>query len=494
MLFNSLEFLIFFVIITVLYYAGKQPFRLFILFIASCFFYMFFVPEYILILFLLILIDFFAAKFIYENPRHKKLLLILSLSANIGVLCFFKYFNFFNSNLSGLVSLIGWNYPVSYLDILLPIGLSFHTFQSLSYVMEVYKGDYKPEKNILIYGLYVMYYPQLVAGPIERPQNLLPQLKIEHKFDYHNVTNGLKLMLWGFFKKVVIADRLAGIVNEVFNTPHEYTGLHLIIASVMFAIQIYCDFSGYSDIAIGSSLVMGIKLMKNFDRPYFAANIQDYWRRWHISLSSWFRDYVYIPLGGSRVVKWRFSYNLLFVFMLSGLWHGANWTFVIWGALNGFYVIMSRLTEKIRSKINDFTGLSRLKRIHKIIQIAITFSMVCFAFIFFRANSVNDAFYIITHLFSGIGAQIQQLANIPGVYQKLGYLFIYGYSKASPGLVIVSLLILFSVENFQGRLNVYEWLNKKPLLVRFSAYLFFIFFILLFGVFNNPKSFIYFQF
>ena len=332
MLFNSINFIFFFIIVTFLYFALKHKYRWFLLLGSSCYFYMAFVPIYILILGFTIVIDYFAGIFL-ETSRGKKkrLFLLASLIANIGVLCIFKYYNFLNTNLSILLHGAGYQNPIPYLSILLPIGLSFHTFQAMSYTIEVYRGNQKAERNFGIYALYVMFYPQLVAGPIERPQNLIHQFYEKHTFDYSRVVAGLKLMLWGLFKKIVIADRLAIYVNAVYNNPTHHSGITLILATVFFAFQIYCDFSGYSDIAIGAAKIMGFKLMTNFNRPYFSRNISEFWKRWHISLSTWFKDYLYISLGGRRVSIPRWYFNLLFVFLVSGLWHGANWTFLIWG-------------------------------------------------------------------------------------------------------------------------------------------------------------------
>ena len=359
-----------------------------------------FIPIYILILGFTIIIDYLAGIFLEKSTeKNKKLFLIASLVANIGVLCVFKYYNFLNDNLTELLRGIRLQNPIPALSILLPIGLSFHTFQAMSYTIEVYRGNQKAEKNFGIYALYVMFYPQLVAGPIERPQNLLHQFYEKHAFDYERVVNGLKLMLWGFFKKLVIADRLALYVGAVYNNPTHHTGLSFIVATIFFAFQIYCDFSGYSDIAIGAAKIMGFKLMTNFNRPYFAKNISEFWQRWHISLSTWFRDYLYIPLGGRRVSIPRWYFNLFFVFLVSGLWHGANWTFIIWGALNGFYLVFAIVSKGIRDRITHLVGLNRLPNINRALQIAITFMLVCFAWIFFRANSISDSFLIIKNIF-----------------------------------------------------------------------------------------------
>ncbi|MDT7604999.1 MAG: alginate O-acetyltransferase complex protein AlgI, partial [Acidobacteriota bacterium] len=341
MLFNSLHFLIFFPVVTTLFFVLPHRLRWAMLLAASCYFYMVFKPLYILILAFTIIVDYTAGILIEDaKGRRRKAYLVASICANVGVLAFFKYYNFLNGSLREALGALHLAAPVPpLLHILLPIGLSFHTFQSLSYTIEVYRGRHPAERHAGIFALYVMFYPQLVAGPIERPQNLLHQFHERHYFDYPRVVAGLQLMLWGMFKKVVIADRLSPFVNLVYDDPHSYRGVSFIVATIFFAFQIYCDFSGYSDIALGAAQVMGFTLMKNFDRPYFSKSISEFWKRWHISLSTWFRDYVYLSLGGNRVSRPRWYFNLFFTFLVSGLWHGANWTYVIWGALNGVYLI-----------------------------------------------------------------------------------------------------------------------------------------------------------
>lgn len=397
MLFNSVEFLVFFLVVSILYFRLPQKGRWIMLLAASCFFYMFFKAIYILILFFTIVIDYYAGILIEneQDPKKRKFFLSWSIVANVGVLAFFKYFNFLNGNLSGLLTWMGYENPVPYLSILLPIGLSFHTFQAMSYTIEVYRGNQKAERHFGIYALYVMFYPQLVAGPIERPQNVLHQLKEYHKFDYYLFKSGLNLMLWGFFKKLVVADRLAVYVGKVYGDPTYYDALQIAIATLFFAIQIYCDFSGYSDIAIGAARTMGIDLMTNFNRPYFSTSIREFWSKWHISLSTWFRDYLYIPLGGNRVAFSKQIFNFSLVFMISGLWHGANWTYIVWGALHAIYIVTFMILNKygaLNFKHNFIT---------KTLCIIITFLLVDYAWIFFRANTVHDAFYISTKLFTG---------------------------------------------------------------------------------------------
>lgn len=332
MLFNSYEFLLFFPIVTLLYYLFPFKFRWIHLLIASCFFYMYFIPQYILILFSTILIDYFAA-ILMDKPeitqKRKKIYLWLSIGFTILILFIFKYFNFFNENMIALSHIIGFSYPERFIQIALPIGLSFHTFQSLSYVIEVYRGNQKAEKHFGIYSLYVMFYPQLVTGPIERPQNLLRQLREHKTFKYEYLSNGLRLILWGLFIKMVVADNLAVYVDQIYENPEIYHSSSIIIGMILYSFQIYCDFFGYSTVALGSALLMGYTITDNFKTPYLSKSISEFWKRWHISLSTWFRDYVYFSLGGNRVKIQRWILNSMIVFLLSGFWHGANWTFIV---------------------------------------------------------------------------------------------------------------------------------------------------------------------
>ncbi|UKT63241.1 MBOAT family O-acyltransferase [Pedobacter mucosus] len=443
-----------------------------------------FVPVYILILGFTIIIDYFAGIYIERSSgRQRKSLLIVSLIANIGILVIFKYFNFLNLNFTDLLQNFNYKNPVPYLSILLPIGLSFHTFQAMSYTIEVYRGNQKAERHFGIYSLYVMFYPQLVAGPIERPQNLLYQFHKEHKFDYDLMTSGLRLMAWGLFKKVVIADRLAILVSQVFDHPSYYNSLGLIIATLFFSFQIYCDFSGYSDIAIGAARTMGFKLMRNFNMPYQSKSIDEFWKRWHISLSTWFKDYLYIPLGGNRVKIPRWYLNLFIVFLMSGVWHGANWTFIVWGALHGFYLVFGLLTKNIRSKFNEYTRIDKIPLLATIT----TFMLVAFAWIFFRAQSISSAIYIIKNIFLG-------LTHIPSQVGQT----IQDFSDA--GIVKTDLLVSFAlivflelVHYLQKNKNIYQKILSYPFYYRWSAYYILLLTIILLGVFDNSQ-FIYFQF
>jgi alginate O-acetyltransferase complex protein AlgI len=398
-LFNSLEFAVFFPLVCALYFLSPQRMRVHLLLVASCLFYMAFIPSYILILAITILIDYVGGILIERGgPRAKRVALFVSILATCAVLFVFKYYDFFWRNYADISSFFGQSIARPSSGIILPIGLSFHTFQSLSYVIEVYFGRQKAERNFITYATYVMFFPQLVAGPIERPQNLLHQFREYHHFDYARITAGFRRMAWGFFKKLVIADRIALYVNDVYSDPRGHSGTQLSIATLLFAYQIYCDFSGYSDIAIGSARVLGFRLMENFNSPYHSLSIAEFWRRWHISLSTWFKDYVYVPLGGGRVSPPRWAVNVLITFGVSGLWHGANWTYVVWGLLNGCYLIAGRTTEELRNRFFAVVGLFEQSRLRRAIRLATTFALVLIAWILFRAESIADAAYIFTHL------------------------------------------------------------------------------------------------
>ena len=477
MLFNSVSFLIFFPIITILFYALPHKFRWFMLLSASCLFYMFFIPAYILILAITIIIDYYAGIYIdrAKAKPKKKLILIISIISTCLVLFVFKYYNFFIDNFNSIANFLDWNYSVESLAIILPIGLSFHTFQSLSYVVEVYRGHQKPERHFGIYSLYVMFYPQLVAGPIERPQNLLHQFRANHKFQFNNISEGLKQMVFGFFMKLVVADRASIYVNAVYNNPDQHTGLTFIVATIFFAFQIYCDFAGYSNIAIGSAKAMGFNLMQNFNRPYFSLSIAEFWKRWHISLSTWFRDYLYISLGGNRVSSTRRYFNLFITFVVSGFWHGANWTYVIWGGLNGIYLIIGIFIKKFFLKMGIRLEKKLLTRVFSIL---VTFTLTCLAWVFFRANSSSDAFKIIEGIFSFSGP-----VYIPS-----------GPDVIAPIYAIFAIMILLAIEIKHEFFNTsFSIFNNKFEWVRLTAYAGMVAFILLFGVFDGGQ-FIYFQF
>jgi D-alanyl-lipoteichoic acid acyltransferase DltB (MBOAT superfamily) len=490
MLFNSLEFALFFPLVTALYFALPHRGRWPMLLAASVWFYMAFVPVYILILGFTIVIDYFAGILI-ENAHgaRRREWLIVSLAANIGVLAVFKYWNFFADNFNGLTGALQWHHSMPLLKILLPIGLSFHTFQAMSYTIEVYRGRQPAERHFGIYALYVMFYPQLVAGPIERPQNLLHQFREVHTFDADRAFTGLGRMLFGLFKKVVIADRLALAVTHVYSQPEQFGAVALLLATWLFAIQIYCDFSGYSDIALGAAHVMGFRLMENFDRPYFSTSIGEFWRRWHISLSTWFKDFVYVPLGGSRTDVWRHCRNLLIVFLISGLWHGAAWTFVIWGALHGVYLVASVLTTRLRARMVDRFRLGRLGLGLVVLRGLLTFNLVAFAWIFFRAKSWADAQLIVGRL---AGGALYVVTHPASLVAEIGALLSQASSAMFAwGVALGALLLL--IEIAQGSRPFVVALAARPMWLRWSVYYAMVIMILSVGVLGE-QTFIYFQF
>jgi alginate O-acetyltransferase complex protein AlgI len=488
LLFNSFQFLIFFPIVTAVFFLLAHRFRWLWLLIASCYFYMVFQPVYILILAFTIGIDYWAGLLIEDAPlARRRFWLILSIVANTGVLAVFKYYNFINESFR---TLAGPSWPIPNLDMLLPIGLSFHTFQSLSYTIEVYRGRQKAERNAGIFALYVMFYPQLVAGPIERPQNLLHQFHERHWLRPDDISAGLRLMLWGFIKKVVIADRLAPFADAVYNHPGaEWPGISYILATIFFAFQIYCDFSGYSDIAIGAARVMGFRLMTNFDSPYLSTSVGEFWRRWHISLSTWFRDYVYIPLGGSQASQHRRYFNLLATFLISGLWHGASWTFVIWGGLNGVYLILEQIFNLAPSSRQDRLQQKMSLPVQVLRTIAV-FTLISFAWIFFRARTISDALHILTHLTAGLSSLPQQLFNPAFVKANI----MLGQQKTDLIIGLASIILLLAAEILHRNVAVGEWLRSRPRSIRWSFYYAGIAILCFFGAFNSVQQFIYFQF
>lgn len=490
MLFNSFSFLIFFPVVALGYYMFPARFRALFLLIASCYFYMSFVPAYVLILFFLITLDFFLAQGIAAHEGHmRRVYMTTSVVANLGVLFFFKYFNFFNANVTALAHVLDFNYAPAVLSVALPLGLSFHVFQSLSYIIEVYRKKYAPERNYITYALYVMFFPQLVAGPIERPQHLLPQLKVAHAFDVTRARRGLERILWGFFKKMVIADQIAVVINPLFaHTPSQ--GPVLIFMAVAFSYQLYCDFSGYSDIAVGAALVLGFELVENFNRPFASISVAEFWRRWHISLSSWLKDYLYYPLalGWGRVSQARLYLSLFITFVLIGLWHGANWTFVIMGALHGMYLVVGSMTEKLRERFTSRIGLARLPRLRHALQVVTVFALVTLSFVFFRASTVSQAWYITAHLGSG-------LSNLLS-YHYMRYQLFVGMGVWNNGLGLVVFLAVIAMEvyqYFQAVLGTRYPLETRQKTLRYGWYYGVAMAILLFGYFGG-QTFIYFKF
>lgn len=488
MLFNSLQFVVFFPIVIILYFIIPHNKRWILLLIASYYFYMCWKVDYIILIMISTLIDYVCSNKmskINEKPKKKKWLLI-SIFSNLGILFGFKYFNFFSQNIQSLFDNYNIFFEMPFFNALLPVGISFYTFQTLSYTIDVYNNKTTAQKHLGVFAVYVSFFPQLVAGPIERSNHLLPQFFKKHDFNYLRVKAGCQKMLWGFFKKIVIADNLAILVDGVYNNVDNYSGLTLIVATIFFTFQIYCDFSGYSDIAIGTAKVMGFELRENFKRPYFSKSIREFWQRWHITLSTWFRDYVYIPLGGNRTVKWKWYYNLIITFLVSGLWHGANWTFVIWGALHGSFLIFAIIFAQPKEKINQFIK-NRNIFLNKIFDVSITFILVAFAWIFFRSNNINDAIYVIGNLNFNV-TELLNLGELNMQFRGLG-LFKEDIIKC---MFLILMLCLYST--YERSEDVWKKLQKKPRWIRWSIYYILVYGILFVAPHSNVNNFIYFQF
>jgi len=427
MVFNSFEFLIFYPIVLALFFILPKKLRWVMLLVASYYFYLSWNASLIFLIVFTTVVSWISSLLIERgHDKHpdkpngplEKLWLVLTLVASLGVLFFFKYFNFLSRSVNDVINLFApkMSDPLI-LDLILPVGISFYTFQTLSYVIDVYRGSVRTEKHFGYYALYVSFFPQLVAGPIERPENLIPQLHADHAPDWNNTVKGLRKMLIGFFKKIAVADLIAPIVNSVYNDAEGATGLGVFIATILFAFQIYCDFAGYTDIAIGCSEIMGIKLMQNFDRPYISETIAEFWRRWHISLSSWFKDYIYFPLGGSRCSTFRHMLNICIVFLVSGLWHGAAWTFVIWGLIHGLYQVVGYFTMPLRNKLWDKLKIGSGSKFVKYLRRFNTFMLVCFGWIFFRANSFKDLLELMKKLFTNWSFSGEYFT---GTFEKMG--------------------------------------------------------------------------
>lgn len=489
MLFNSLDFAIFFPVVFVLYWLlSKNLTQRNLLILASSYlFYGWWDWRFLFLIIISSIVDFAVGQYLHktEDSKKRKRLLFISLLVNLGFLVYFKYTNFFIESFVDSFRLFGQELEVTTLNIILPVGISFYTFQTLSYTIDIYRKHLKPTKDWLAFFTFVAFFPQLVAGPIERASHLLPQFFRTYKFNYNQVKSGLLLMAFGLFKKMVIADRVAILVNQVYNNPSEYQGVDIIVATIFFAFQIYCDFSGYSDIAIGAARTMGFDLMKNFDSPYLSKSITEFWRRWHISLSTWFRDYVYIPLGGSRKGKYKTYANLFIVFLVSGLWHGAAMTFVIWGAIHGFIIVLEKAMSKQRKALYAKLNITKDGLARKIIFIPLVFTIVCFAWIFFRANSFSDALMLVGNT---------NLSNISNFTN--GKIFELGLSKPEFILSIIAVSLLVVFEWTHKKINIQKIISKQILPIRWSFYISIIFVILIFGIYGSDQvvEFIYFQF
>ena len=486
MLFNSLPFLIFFPCVFVLYYALPFRFRKYMLLAASYYFYMCWKPEFIVLILFSTLVDYFCGMGMARYPGRKKWLLALSLTMNLGLLFFFKYLNFFGETLTALCRAVSIPFSAPALNIILPVGISFYTFQTLSYTLDVYRGRLEPERDFVTFALFVSFFPQLVAGPIEKASNLLPQLKEEHRFTYENASWGAKLMAWGFFKKMVVADQLAVLlVDPVYQNPGSYEGGILVLATCAFAFQIYCDFGGYSDIARGCARMMGVRLMVNFKSPYFFSHsIGNYWQRNHISLSQWFTEYVYIPLGGSRKGRIKQYWFTTITFFLSGLWHGAEWSFVVWGLLQALYLNLERLCR--RPKEPPRSPPLRL------LAIVTTFGLSCFSLIFFRAANIGEALYVVRHSLWGIGSPVVYCKTaVDQLFTALGL----GMAEIAMLLGVLLLLFLFDLADEKG--DAIAMVSAWPAAVRWACYLGLVMIVLIFGIYGpgyDVRAFAYFDF
>jgi len=500
MTFNSFQFLVFFPAAAAIYFTIPFRWRQIFLLAASYYFYMCFKPEYVIILAASTTIDYFLALRINASTSQstRKRLLILGFLHNIGLLAALKYLGFFSETITALLSSINILHNIQGLEFLVPVGVSYYTFKKLSYLIDVYRENQEPEKRLDTFALYVSFFPGIMSGPIDRAGKLIPQLKQEHGFDYRRVTDGLKLMAWGFFKKLVIADRLAAFVDKVYSTPTQYEGLSLVMAAVYFSFQVYCDFSGYTDIALGAGKIMGFELTENFNRPYFSKSIVEFWKRWHISLSTWLMDYLFLPIAYaiSRKIKqpylmkiraesWAYFGGIIVTMTLCGLWHGASWTFVIWGTIHGLYLAISFAAKKIRRKLAKKLKLKKQSFIRRSLQVTFTFGMVTFAWIFFRADSLADAFYIVTHLFTGWS----KIFSITGFLSA----FHFGLLKKELAVAVVSIGFMLLIHWLRKEQTFEQLVAKQKTVIRWTFYLVLLLWILTFGE-SGAEGFIYFRF
>lgn len=478
MFFNSIEYAIFLPIVFILYwFVFHNSFKIqnIMLVASSYFFYACWDWRFVFLLAFSTILDFVSGLQIakVKSQVHKKIWLISSVGINLGFLGVFKYYNFFVESFAELLATIGLTPHFSTLNIILPVGISFYTFHGLSYVFDIYNDKIKPCHNWINYSLFVSFFPLLVAGPIERATHLLPQVEKPRSFNYSKAIDGLRQILWGLFKKVVIADSCATLANNIFNNSDQYHGSTLVLGAILFAIQIYGDFSGYSDIALGSARLLGFELLKNFNFPYFSRNIAEFWRRWHISLSSWFKDYLYVPLGGSRGSMAKTIRNTFIIFLVSGFWHGANWTFLAWGGLNALFILPSIIFKSNRKHLDVVAQGKILPSIKELSQIVLTFLLSCFAWIFFRAENIHHAFAYIKGIFSA------ELFSLPTMYSRQTLLLI---------------ILFFAIEwlGREGNYAIEKVGSLKNKYLRWGFY--YVIAILIFVHFGHEEAFIYFQF
>ena len=479
MLFNSFAYIVFLPIVFTLFWCIKDRYRWIVILIASYFFYMCSGPAYIIIIAGVTLTSYCSALMIDKAATsiQKRTILLFAILICMGTLFFFKYFNFFSVAFTDLVALLGIKRTPFTASVVLPVGISFYTFQTMSYVIDVYRNTTKPERHIGKYAAFVSFFPQLVAGPIERSDNLLPQINKNHIFNYEQAMDGVKIMLWGYYKKLVIADVLSSYVQKVFDSPQQHRGFSLVLASVFFTFQIYCDFSGYSDIAIGTAKLFNIDLMTNFKSPYFAGSIRDFWSRWHISLSTWFRDYVYIPLGGNRVGSIRRHVNLMITFLVSGLWHGANWTFVAWGGVHGL--------AQIAEKIMHGDGEKKRNAPSRVLHTATVFAFCVLAWVFFVSNTMEDAIHVLRHCLDG--------AKHPVTYLRSGFTAIE-MGIGMLGVIAISILVMIIYDFISYKFDFIRWISKKGVVWQWLFYIIVGLMIVFFSQKGAATDFIYFQF
>lgn len=506
MVFNSFEFFIFFPVVAALYLALPHRFRQGFLLAAGYYFYMCFKPVYVILLAATTTIDYLLALWIGKTQltsqrKKAKAIFILAVLHNILLLVSFKYLSFLNEPITALLKAFHINLNLGSLELLAPIGISYFIFKKLSYLIDVYRETIKPEKNLGTFALYVSFFPEIMSGPIDRAGKLIPQFRNPVRFDYKRITDGLKLMAWGFFMKLIIADRLAPFVNKVYNQPREFEGVQLVIATVYFSIQIYCDFAGYTHIARGAGKIMGFELAQNFNRPYFSTSIGEFWKRWHMSLSNWLMDYLFLPIAyavsrrikSAEVLKikaetWAYFTGIMSTMLLCGLWHGASWTFVVWGGIHGLYLAISFATKKLRKKINKKLGIKKQSdkfTPSNFFRGLATFGMVTFAWIFFKANSMADALYIVKNLLTGW----THLIHLHGISDY----FTFKLLKKELIIGIFAVAVVLIVHIARKEKNFEEWLSERRTWLRWGFYLALILFLLIFGD-AGAGNFIYFQF
>ena len=500
MQFNSLHFLIFFPVVLAVYFIIPKKLRYLWLLAASYYFYMSWNTQYAILIAFSTVVSYLSGilieQFALEEGKFfkyiRKFTLFLGITANLGILFMFKYLDFAIDNINSLSDLFGSGFALQNYNLLLPVGISFYTFQALGYVIDVYRKNIDAEYNLFKYALFVSFFPQLVAGPIERSGNLIKQLNNADKinlWNYERISKGFLIMMWGFFMKVVIADRAATVVNYVFENHYIMNTSALVLGAVFFAVQIYCDFASYSTIAIGAAQIMGFKLMDNFDTPYFALSIKEFWRRWHISLSTWFRDYLYIPLGGNRKGTFRKYLNTMIVFLVSGLWHGADWTYIIWGGLHGTYQIIGDITKPVKKSAEKRLNINTQATSYKLVKMFITFALTCFAWIFFRADSINIALSYIGRLFT-----------CPDPWSlTTGIIYNIGLGRQEMNILIIAIAVLLFVDIMKRKNNVRieNIADKQNFWVRDLVIFVLIFVVIIFGAYGynfDAQQFIYFQF